>query len=157
MSRNKKDVFKELISKAEPQIPADNMADMVTQQIIAITEDEVAITPALKRLLQQHATDGAPLAFTSNVMAQLNPKPAQIAYAPLIPKKAWYIVASVLSVLIFFSFWSSPAEQAPNSFADTIIKQVNGMPSVFIISLIFCALLLALDHLLTNRLKMNKL
>ena len=154
MSRNKKDIFREIISQAEPQKPADDMASLVMQQIAAETLDEVAINPALKNLLQQHAADAAPMAFTHKVMAQVNPSASQIAYAPLISKKAWFTAASVLGVLILLSVLGGSNE---HGFARTIggntIKEINAMPAVYIITLTFCGFLLVVEHFITNRLK----
>lgn len=156
MSRNKKDVFKEVISKAEAQKPADDMAGLVMQQIRAETQDEVALNPALKKLLQQHAVDAAPMAFTVNVMAQVNPRTAS-TYAPLISKKVWFITSSVLGAVILMSALSSSGEHAfATSIGGNVIKQINAMPAVYIITLISGGLLLVLEHLITSRLKLTQ-
>lgn len=154
MSRNKKDIFKEVISKAETQKPADDMANLVMQQITTETQDEVAINPVLKTLLQQHAADVAPMALTRNIMAQVNPRTSQIAYAPLISKKAWYIASSVLVVLVMLSVLGGSGRHAFSSnIGGNLIKQVSNLPPVYIITLTLVGLLLAIDHFVTGRLK----
>ncbi len=157
MSRNKKDIFREVISKAEVQKPADDMANLVMQQITAASQDEVAINPALKTLLQRHAADATPMAFTRNVMAQVNPPSAQIVYAPLISKKAWFIAASILGVLVILSVWGGSGQHAiATSIGGNTIKQINAMPSVYIITLTFGGLLLVVEHLISSRFKLSK-
>ena len=154
MSRNKKDIFREVISKAEVQKPSDDIADLVMQQITAESQDEVAISPVLKSLLQQHADDVAPMEFTSNVMAQVNP---QTAYAPLISKKAWYIAASILGMLVILSVFGGSGQHAiATSIGGNAIKQINAMPAVYIIALTFGGLLLVVEHLISSRFKLSK-
>jgi hypothetical protein len=157
MSRNKKDTFKEVISKAETQKPADDMANLVMQQITAETQDEVAINPVLKALLQQHATDAAPMVFTRNVMAQVNPPSAQADYAPLIPKKAWYIAASVLGAVILLNVFAGSGSHAiATGIGGNTIKQINAMPAVYIITLTLGGLLLVVEHFITSLLRLAK-
>lgn len=157
MRRNKKDIFKEVISKAEAQKPADDIANLVMQQITTETQDEVAISPALKSLLQQHSVDAAPMAFTRNVMAEVNPPSAQTAYAPLISKKAWYTAASVLGALILLSVFGGSGQHAiATSIGGNAIKQINAMPAVYIITLTLGGLLLVAEHFITSRLKLTK-
>jgi len=157
MSRNKEDVFRELINKADTQQPADDIANLVMQQINAETQDKVVISPALKSLLQQHANDVAPVAFTRNVMAQVNPQPVQTAYAPLISKRAWYVAASVLGVLMLLSIWGGSGDHAfATNLGGNTIKQINALPSIYIITLTFGALLLVAEHFITNRIKLSK-
>ena len=136
--------------------PADNMADLVMQQITAATQDEVVINPALKTLLQQHATDAAPLDLMRNVMGKINPQPAQASYAPLISKKAWYGAAAMLGLLILLSLLGSPADHSSNRFIANTVKQINAMPSLYIIILSFSGLLMVVDHLITGKLKLSK-
>ena len=156
MSRNRRDVFREVIKKGESQNSADDIAGLVMQQIAGGTEDEVAIDPALKSLLQKHAADATPMAFTTNIMARINPQPAQLVYKPLISKRAWYVAASVLGALILLSFWSSPADHAPNRFVNITIKQINALPAIYNITLMFGGLLLVLDHFITTRVNLSK-
>ena len=158
MSRNKKDVFKEIISKAEPQKPTDDMANLVMQQIAAANEDEVAINPALKRLLQQHAADAAPMGFTHSIMAQITPQQAALTYKPIISKKTWYtIAASILCILVIIAWLGNSGQQVYNAgIGDSTIKQIDAMPPVYIITLTFGGLLLVLEHLITSRLKLHK-
>jgi len=154
MSRNKKDIFREIISKADPPKPADDMASLVMQQITAENQDEVPINPALKNLLQQHAADVAPMAFTHKVMAQVNPVTSQVAYTPLISKKAWFTAASVLGMLILLSVLGGSNEHAfSRTIGGNTIKEINAMPAVYIITLTFCGFLLVVEHFITNRLK----
>ncbi|MFD0750955.1 hypothetical protein ACFQZS_12440 [Mucilaginibacter calamicampi] len=158
MSRNKKDIFKEVISKAESQKPADDTANLVMQQITAVADDEVAISPALKNLLQKHVIDAAPMAFTNNVMAQVNPQQTEINYNPIISKKAWYaIAASILCILILTVVSGGSGQHAFSaSIGGNAIKQINAIPPVYIITLIFGGLLPVAEHFITGRLKLSK-
>jgi hypothetical protein len=157
MSRNKKDIFKEVISKAETQKPANDMANLVMQQITAETQDEVDINRVLKELLQQHATDAAPMVFTRNVMAQVNPPSAQADYAPLISKKAWYIAASVLGAVMLLNVFAGSGNHAiATSIGGNTIKQINAMPAVYIITLTLGGLLLVVEHFITSLLRLAK-
>jgi hypothetical protein len=156
MTRNKKDAFRKVIRQADLQTSADDMATMVMKQITADTADEVAISIVLKSLLAKHGADSAPLALTSRVMAQINPQPAQTAYAPLISKKAWYSAAAMIGLLIVLSLLGGPPNHASNRFVDSTVKHINTMPSVYIIALSFCGVLLLTDHFITSRLKLNK-
>ena len=117
----------------------------------------LVINPALKTLLQRYAADAAPMAFTSIVMAQVNPSTPQIAYAPLISKKAWFIAASVLGVLILLSVLGGSNEHGfARSIGGNTIKEINAMPAVYIITLTFAGLLLVLEHFIAGRLKLSK-
>lgn len=156
MSKVKKDIFRAIISKAEFQKPADDMAGLVMQQITGSMEDEVAINPALKSLLKKHGTDAPPMAFTANVMAQINPQAAQTAYKPLISTKGWYMAASVLCGLILLSLWSSSAQPASSGFADSTITQINALPAIYVITITFGGLLMVADHFITSRLKISR-
>lgn len=158
MSRNKKDVFREVISKAATQKSADDMADLVMQQITTASQDEIAITPALKTLLQRHAADAAPMAFTHKVMAQVSPQRVQVIYKPIISKKAWYaIAASVLCILVASAWLGGTGQHAfSSSIGGNTVKQVGALPPVYIITLTFAGLLLVLEHFITGRLKLSK-
>lgn len=157
MSRNKKDIFREVISKAETQKPADDMASLVMQQITAEAQDEVAIKPALKSLLQQHAANVAPLDLTRNVMALVTPQQVQLAYKPIISKKAWYFIAASIVCILMISDWLGGSGHAfSSSIGGNTIKQVGALPSVYIITLTFAGLLLVLEHFITGRLKISK-
>jgi hypothetical protein len=155
MSRSKKDIFREVISKAETQKPADDMAGLVMQQITAETQDEVAINPALKSLLQQHAANVAPLDLKRNVMAQVNPPQVQVIYKPIISKKAWYFIAAAVLCIFITSAWLGGSGQHAfsSSVGGNTIKQVGALPPVYIITLTFGGLLLVLEHFITDRLK----
>ena len=155
---SKQDKFRRLISNAEPEKAVDDMAKLVMQQITASADDEVAVSLTLKKLLQQHGADAAPMAFTQKVMTQINPQQVELSYKPIITKKAWYaIAASVLGILIL-SAW--PGGSGQHIFATDIggnaIRQVNTLPAVYVITLILGGLLLVAEHFITNRLKLNK-
>lgn len=157
MSRYKKDIFREVISKAEAQKPTDDIADLVMQQITASTQDEVTISPALESLLQ-HAADMAPLDLTRNVMTQVNPQQAQVIYKPIISKRAWYVIAASVLCILITATWLGGSEQHAfsSSIGGNTIKQVGTLPPVYIITLTFAGLLLVLEHLITNGLKLHK-
>jgi len=155
MSRNKKDIFREIISKAETQKPADDMANLVMQQITAETQDEVAINPTLKTLLQQYAADAAPMALTHNIMAQVNQHQVQLTYKPIISKKAWYgIAASVLCILIISAWLGGSGQHAfSRAIGGNTIKQVSALPPLYIITITLGGVLLVVEHFITGRFK----
>jgi len=149
MKANKKDVFKRVLKLA----PADKSAVDFTGSVMEMIEADAAREAALKSLLQQPTTDGPAFNFTASVMAQITAKNQPVVFRPIITKKAWYAISAVAMLfLLLIGFSNSPAHTVTDqSRVADLLKQVDHLPSIYLMAIIAVGVLLFIDYLFTQR------
>ena len=149
---NRKDAFRKVIRVVPADQPDANFTDKLMSEIHADLERE----EVLKALLQHQLVEGPSFSFTANVMSQLNAQSKRLVFKPIITKRAWLVIASVLAVLILLiglvntSTQHSPTSQSIVANALSYIRQI---PSLYLIVLPLAAVLLMVDLLFNKGFK----
>lgn len=155
MARKKRDELKDLIQKVELDKPSLNFTDLVMEEVEV---QEPIINPALKVLLKRNGIETLSIDFTHSIITQVEVHDFHTTYKPIITKKAWLVI---ISVVVFFVLYLGSSEQtlkSPDGLAkyftsignklNTILINVNSVPSLYLITFISVSALLVMDYLL---------
>lgn len=153
MKANKKDVLKHVLKLA-----ADKPTVDFTGSVMEIIEADAAREAALKSLLQQPTTDGPAFNFTASVMAQITSKNQSVVFKPIITKKAWYVIGAVVMLfLLLIGLSNSSAHTITDqSRLNSLLKQIDHLPSIYLMAIITVGVLLFIDYLFTQRTSKTK-
>lgn len=161
MKRVSKENFIKLIKAAEPQKPAADFTQSVMDEISADRQNETAINPGLKTLLQQQSVEKAPGNITDSVMSQVVGIEQKKGYVPLISKKAWYLIAAgiitMLALLICSSGNAPASTQYKPDYAGFTDSIIHSIPSVYLVVIMMVSVLLYLDYIINSRISISKL
>lgn len=156
MKNNKKDIFRKVIRQAEADKPGVDFTDLVMMEVFAEARHEIVINPTLKSLLQKQPVETVSTDFTAQVMAQLDPGGQEIEYEPVIPAKAWYVIAAV--ILLFTSFFAlqggTKSAQQTINYPDKISSALNYFAAIsplYFLTLLMISLLLFGDYFLNHQ------
>jgi hypothetical protein len=154
MKADKKDTFKKVVKLAADENPVVDF----TMSVMQIIEDDLQHEAALKVLLQKEEAIGPSFNFTAKVMAGINASRPQFVYKPIITKKGWYGIASMIMVFIAISI-ASNTSAASSSASQTRMKffvdYIAQIPITYLMAMAVVVLLLAADYLV-DRLNGNK-
>ena len=116
---------------------------------------------AMSSLMQKHIIDAPSINFTSQVMASIDQKSKAIAYQPVIGKKVWVLITSVIAFIFIFSFLKLDFTATEHIYLENLQSKVNNLfttayPSLDISPLFGLAIfalssLLFLDYFIRNR------
>jgi len=162
MSKKKEDIFKKLIdANAIDKAPVD-FTKKVMQDVSILSNEELLEDKILTSILKRSSIEKTSKNFVSIVLNTIEIK-NQVKYQPVINKKAWFIITTILILLVLYIiFYDSPAETTSifssatlyiDSFSNAFSNFINGfkLSSIFTISLIALSSLLVLDFSLKNR------
>ena len=85
----------------EIQEPSSDFSNNVMEQILASESKE---EKALTALFQKHVLKEPSLDFTRKVMQAVEMKDQKIVYEPVIGKKTWFFIGSVIAIIFVYSF-----------------------------------------------------
>lgn len=144
--------FKNLIRETGADTPSDAFTRVVMQHV----REEAAF----HALVHQNAVDFAPKAFSSKVMAQIQPSAKVAVQKPVISRRTWYWVAAAWAALIVACFFL-PGNEPQSAFSDklnglTISNQVfnqkfSTIPQPVMLTIIGLSCLILLDYFLRNK------
>jgi hypothetical protein len=159
MSRKKRDKLKSLIQKVELDEPSHDFTGLVMEEVKA--QKEAVINPALKSLLKRNGIEIPSIDFTQSIMTLVEAHDFQPTDKPIISKKVWLII---IYVVVFFALHLGSSEQTLKSpyglttyfirignKLNTVLTNVNSVPSLYLITFISLSALLVMDYLLRIR------
>ena len=162
MSKKKEDIFKKLIdANVIDKAPVD-FTKKVMQDVSILSNEELLEDKKLTSILKSSSIEKPSKNFVSTVLNTIEIK-NQVTYKPVINKKAWFIIVTILiSLVLYIIFYDSPTETTSvfssvtsyiDSFNNVFSNFINGfkLSSIFTISLIALSSLLVLDFSLKNQ------
>lgn len=160
MGIKKDDILKKIIQKVELDEPASDFTALVMKEVVAESQGEVIADPVIKSLLKRHTIEKPPADFTRQVMTQVVFHEGKTTYKPIITKKTWYFVATLIA---FFLVMLDVSEKVPTSpqgltsyfsvvgrALNSIFTFVSGASSLYLLTFIAIGVLLLADYLLTK-------
>src|SRR4051812_17151041 len=155
MPSKKRDELKSLIQKVELDKPSLNFTDLVMEEI---KSPEPVINPALKILLKRNGIENLSMDFTHRIITQVEGHDFRTTFAPIVTRKAWFIILSAISVFVLYLVLSKPTVGGlTHYFVDIgnalniILTNVYSIPSLFLITIISMGTLMLMDYLLRIR------
>jgi hypothetical protein len=158
MASEKRDELKSLIQKLELDKPSLNLTEFVMEEIEA---QEPVINPALKSLLKRSGIENVPIDFTPSIMTLVEVHDFQPTYKPVISKKVWLIIISVAAFFVLHLGSSEQTLKSPSGLTtyfirignklNTILTNVNSVPSLYLVTFISLSALFVMDYLLKIR------
>jgi hypothetical protein len=159
MARNKRNELKSLIQKVELDKPSHDFTGLIMEEVKA--QKEAVINPALKSLLKRNGIEMPSIDFTQNIMTLVEVHDFQPTYKPIISKKVWFIIISVVAFFVLHLSSSEQTLKSPYGLTtyfirignklNAILTNVNSVPSLYLITFISLSALLVMDYLLRIR------
>lgn len=116
---------------------------------------------ALSSIIRKHVLIDTSVDFTSQVMSSIEKKSTVAIYQPVISKKVWFFIISIISFVLVYTFLNVDTQTEQNIYLERFFTKVNGFftldyPSVsisplFALSIFALSSLLILDYFLRNR------
>lgn len=151
MKADKNDKLKTLLKQTGTDQPAEGF----TESVMNIIEADAVRETALKSLLKQHPAEGPSFDFTALVMRQISDQPKPLVVQPIIPRKAWFAIAAMitifLSVIAFSPSQVNTDPLAGDKHITMLIDQLQAIPSTYVLAVVVIAGLLLADYLITQR------
>lgn len=158
MQEDFKDLDAFLKHNLEEESTSSDFTDMVLDRI---HKSEIKKEKALQNVLHKYTVEIPPSDFTSKVMQQVMEQDAIAKYQPVISKKSWMVIATILIIIIGFI---SLKADALNEEPDFLLSYLSGMAKlfsfelpailtspIFALSLFALSSLLGIDYYLRNK------
>jgi len=144
-----KNIDKFIKQNLSPENPSSEFSAKVMQQI---NDLELENAKALSSLLQKHTLEKPSLNFTSKIMQEIGASAKIGAYQPVIGKKVWFVIFSVISALVILALFNFDNTPTQIKYLDVIVQKMDGalsyeMPAI-ISSPILALSMLALSSFL---------
>ncbi len=142
----------------EIQEASMDFSENVMEQIYAL---DLKKDKALSSLMQKHILDAPSINFTSRVMASIEQKSEIKTYQPVIGKKVWVLISSVIAIIFIFTFLKLDFTVTEHIYLENIQSKVSNLfvfeyPSLnisplFGLGIFALSSLLFLDYFIRNR------
>jgi len=142
----------------EIQEPSMNFSDNVMEEIYAL---DLKKDKALSSLMQKHVLEEPSIDFTSRVMAGIEQKSKVLAYQPVIGKKVWFLISSVIVFIFVYTFIKMDFAITENIYIENLQSRVSNLfvfeyPSldispIYVLGIFALSSLLFLDYFIRNR------
>jgi len=142
----------------EIQEASMDFSENVMEQIYAL---DLKKDKALSSLMQKHILDAPSINFTSRVMASIEQKSEIKTYQPVIGKKVWVLISSVIAIIFIFTFLKLDFTATEHIYLENIQSRVSNLfvfeyPSLnisplFGLGIFALSSLLFLDYFIRNR------
>jgi hypothetical protein len=142
----------------EIQEASMDFSENVMEQIYAL---DLKKDKALSSLMQKHILDAPSINFTSRVMASIEQKSEIKTYQPVIGKKVWVLISSVIAIIFIFTFLKLDFTATEHIYLENIQSKVSNLfvfeyPSLnisplFGLGIFALSSLLFLDYFIRNR------
>ena len=142
----------------EIQEASMDFSENVMEQIYALDLEK---DKALSSLMQKHILDAPSINFTSRVMASIEQKSEIKTYQPVIGKKVWVLISSVIAIIFIFTFLKLDFTATEHIYLENIQSKVSNLfvfeyPSLnisplFGLGIFALSSLLFLDYFIRNR------
>ena len=140
--------------------PSGGFSKNVMEEIYAL---DLKKEKALFSLLQKHVVEEPSIDFTSRIMASIEQKSKAVAYQPVISKKVWFLISSVVVFMFVFIFLKLDFRTTKNIYLENLQSKVNNLfvfeyPSmnfnispIYVLGIFALSSLLYLDYFIRNR------
>ena len=144
----------------EIQEPSLSFSDNVMEGIVAL---DLKKDKAMSSLLQKHILEEPSIDFTSRVMAGIEQKSKVIAYRPVIGKKVWFLISSVIVFIFVYTFLKIDFAITENIYIENFQSRLSNVfvfeyPSldlnispIYVLGIFALSSLLYLDYFVRNR------
>jgi hypothetical protein len=140
------------------QEPSKDFSGNVMEQIYALDLEK---DKALSSLMQKHVLEAPSINFTSRLMASIEQQSKIAAYKPVIGKKVWFLIISVVVLIFVYVFLKSDFAITKNVYLENLQSKVNNLfvfeyPSldispIFGLGIFALSSLLFVDYFIRNR------
>jgi hypothetical protein len=158
MKDHNKNIDKIIKQNLKIEETSSGFSDNVMEQIY---DTDLKKEKALSSLLQRHIIEETTIDFTSKVLASIEQKSKVAIYQPVISKKVWFIITSVIAFVLVYTLLNEDAETTQNIYLESFLSKVTGLftteyptlsiSPLFALSIFALSSLLILDHFLRNR------
>jgi len=140
------------------QEPSKDFSGNVMEQIYAL---DLKKDKALSSLMQKHVLEEPSINFTSRLMASIEQQSKITAYKPVIGKKVWFLISSVVVFIFVYTFLKSDFAIKENIYLENLQGKLNNLfvfeyPSldispIFGLGIFALSSLLFIDYFIRNR------
>jgi hypothetical protein len=140
------------------QEPSKDFSGNVMEEIYAL---DLKKDKALSSLMQKHVLEEPSINFTSRLMASIEQRSKITAYKPVIGKKVWFLITSVIVFIFVYTFLKLDFTATEHIYLENLQNKAIGLftfeyPSLNISPLFGLAIfalssLLFLDYFIRNR------
>ena len=140
------------------QEPSKDFSGNVMEQIYAL---DLKKDKALSSLMQKHVLEAPSINFTSRLMASIEQQSKITAYKPVIGKKVWFLIISVVLFIFVYTFLKSDFAIKENIYLENLQGKLNNLfvfeyPSldispIFGLGIFALSSLLFIDYFIRNR------
>lgn len=158
MKDKEKNIDKFIKQNLDIQEPSKDFSGNVMEEIYAL---DLKKDKALSSLMQKHVLEAPSLNFASRVMASIEQKSEIKAYQPVIGKKVWFLIISVVALIFVYTFLQLDFTASKHIYLENLQNKVNSLflfefPSLSIsplfgLSIFALSSLLFLDYFIRNR------
>ena len=158
MKDKEKNIDKFIKQNLDIQEPSKDFSGNVMEEIYAL---DLKKDKALSFLMQKHVLEAPSLNFASRVMASIEQKSEIKAYQPVIGKKVWILIISVVMLIFVYTFLKLDFTASKHIYLENLQNEVNNLflfeyPSLSIsplfgLSIFALSSLLFLDYFIRNR------
>jgi hypothetical protein len=140
------------------QEPSKDFSGNVMEQIYAL---DLKKDKALSSLMQKHVLEEPSINFTSRLMASIEQQSKITSYKPVIGKKVWFLISSVVVFIFVYTFLKSDFAIKENIYLENLQGKLNNLfvfeyPSldispIFGLGIFALSSLLFIDYFIRNR------
>jgi len=140
------------------QEPSKDFSGNVMEQIYALDLEK---DKALSSLMQKHVLETPSINFTSRLMASIEQQSKITAYKPVIGKKVWFLISSVVVFIFVYTFLKLDFTATKHVYLENLQSKVNNLfvfeyPSldispIFGLGIFALSSLLFVDYFIRNR------
>jgi len=140
------------------QEPSKDFSGNVMEQIYALDLEK---DKALSSLMQKHVLETPSINFTSRLMASIEQQSKITAYKPVIGKKVWFLISSVVVLIFVYTFLKLDFTATKHVYLENLQSKVNNLfvfeyPSldispIFGLGIFALSSLLFVDYFIRNR------
>ncbi len=102
--------------------PSTSFSNELMQQIHALENENEKV---LSSLLQKHSLEKPSVNFTSRIMREINAVSSQSVYQPVISKKVWFVIFSVILSFVIFAIFNFDNTAIQVKYIDGIVQKMS--------------------------------
>ena len=157
------DKLRSLLKRFELQTPPPTFTGEVLREIEAMADDKVYSSSRLKVMLQKNVGHLPSNEFTYKVLNKVREQ-SHAPYPPIIPKKAWGLIAAFIVICIMVALVKEPLGDTTSVLRYLPVGDYLSRLTVHLVEPLFYAaviivsagLLLLLDHFINKRLRSRR-
>jgi hypothetical protein len=138
--------------------PSTGFSKNVMEEIYALDLNK---DKALSSLMQKHVLEEPSFNFTSRVMGSIEQRSKAIAYQPVIGKKVWFLILSVIVIIFVYTFLKLDFTATKHIYLENLQSRLDNLfvfeytslniSPLFGLAIFALSSLLFLDYFIRNR------